>query len=131
MHGVVLAMVSLGLAVCSATCLAALPGSWQEMLDTEAVPRWKPWRTQQASGYDRLGGYFDSGNFVRTEPNRRHILLDTRGPGVIDRLWFTYKGEFGSEPYDLLVYLDGQAEPAIHVSLDERRYSGLVFYYLR
>lgn len=120
MRRVVLACVSsLVLGVGASACLAALPGSWQEMLDTESVPRQKPWRTMQAAGYDRLGGYFDSGNFLRTEPDRRHVLLDAQGPGVIDRLWFTYKGEFRSEPYDLFVYLDGQADPVIHVNLDE------------
>jgi hypothetical protein len=33
---------------------------------------------------------------------------------VIDRLWFTYKGEFGSEPYDLLVYVDEESAPSLH-----------------
>lgn len=119
MNRTFLAWITILVGTSSASCLAAVPGSWQELLDTASVPCIKPWRTRQASGYDRLGGYFDSGNFLRTEPNGRHILLDAKGPGVIDRMWFTYKGEFRSEPYDLLVYLDGQTEPVIHVNLDE------------
>ncbi len=96
-----------------------LPGSIAEFLDFAAIPRPKPWTTHQASGYDRDGGFYDSGNFRRAEPGRRFVLMESDGPGVIDRLWFTYKGELGSEPYDLLIYLDDPDRPAIHSNLDD------------
>jgi len=85
----------------------------------QSLSRLKRWTTHQASGYDRGGGFYDSGNFLRTEPDRRHVLMECDGPGVIDRLWFTYKGEYGAEPYDLLVYLDDTHRPAIAANLDD------------
>lgn len=95
------------------------PGTMAEFLDFAAIPRPKPWTTHQASGYDRDGGFYDSGNFLRIEPGRRFVLMEADGPGVIDRLWFTYKGQRGSEPYDLLIYLDDPDRPALHSNLDD------------
>ncbi|HEU4754927.1 MAG TPA: DUF2961 domain-containing protein, partial [Armatimonadota bacterium] len=94
-----------------------VPGSFAELADLRAASRLKPWRTLQASGYDRGGGFYDSGNFLREEPGRRYVLMETRGPGCIDRMWFTRKSV--REPYDLLVYLDGAAEPAVRLDLEE------------
>jgi hypothetical protein len=45
--------------------------------------------------------------------------MECTGPGVIDRLWFTYKGEISTEPYDLLIYLDDPDQAAIQMNLDE------------
>lgn len=98
---------------------AALPGSFAELMDFRAIPHSKSWRTFQASGYDREGGFYDSGNFLRIEDNRHYVLMETKGPGCIDRMWFTYKSEIGKEPYDLLIYLDNPEKPAINVDLDE------------
>ncbi len=97
---------------------AAAPGSLWELLDFESIPRVKDWRTYQASGYDRGGGFYDSGNFLRVEPGQRYVLMESDGPGCIDRMWFTYKRPLGQEPYDLLVYIDGGDEPAIRMDLD-------------
>lgn len=92
--------------------------SFAELLDIRSVSKVKAWRTFQASGYDRQGGFYDSGNFIRVEAGPRYVLMETTGPGCIDRMWFTYKGEPGQEPYDLLIYLDSKEKPVIHVDLD-------------
>jgi hypothetical protein len=107
------------IALSSLVARGATPGSLAELLDFPAIPQMKSWTTHQASGYDRGGGFYDSGNFLRVEPGPRYILMDTRGPGVIDRMWFTYKGQWGAEKYDLLIYLDGAQEPVIETDLDE------------
>lgn len=96
---------------------AALPGSYAELADLRAASREKPWRTFQASGYDRGGGFYDSGNFLREEPGRRFVMLDTEGPGVLDRMWFTRKSV--REPWELQLFLDGAAQPSVRIDLDE------------
>jgi hypothetical protein len=97
---------------------AALPGSFAELLDFRSIPHLKSWRTFQASGYDRGGGFYDSGNFLRIEDNRHYVLMEAKGPGCIDRMWFTYKSPVGKEPYDLLIFIDSTDEPLIRVDLD-------------
>jgi hypothetical protein len=92
------------------------PGSYIELADFRFAARPKPWRTYQASGYDRGGGFYDSGNFLREEPGRRFVMLDTAGPGVIDRMWFTRKST--REPWDLEIYLDAAARPTLRTDLD-------------
>lgn len=96
---------------------AALPGSYAELADLRSASRAKPWRTLQASGYDRGGGFYDSGNFLREEPGRRYVMLDRQGPGCIDRMWFTRKST--TEPWELQLFLDGAREPSIRIDLDE------------
>ena len=59
----------------------ALPGSFAELLNFRSIPRLKSWRTFQASGYDRGGGFYDSGNFLRIEDNRNYVLMEANGPG--------------------------------------------------
>ncbi|MBL7153360.1 MAG: DUF2961 domain-containing protein [Phycisphaerae bacterium] len=97
----------------------AAPGSIAELLDLRSIPRVKSWSTFQASGYDRQGGFYDSGNFLRVEEGRRYVLMEATGPGCIDRMWFTYKSEPGKEPYDLLVFLDGAETPVINLDIDD------------
>ena len=100
------------------TDVDAPAGSILELLDLRSVAQRKPWRTLQQSGYDRRGGYYDSGHFLRTEPGRRLVLLGAKGPGCIDRMWFTRKRP-RQEPYDLLVYVDSMSAPALRADLDE------------
>jgi len=95
-----------------------LPGSFAELLDFRSIPNLKTWRTLQASGYDRGGGFYDSGNFLRIEGNRHYVLMEAEGPGCIDRMWFTYKSEVGKEPYELLIFLDDLDKPVIQVDFD-------------
>jgi hypothetical protein len=92
------------------------PGSFAELADLRSACRRKTWRTYQASGYDRGGGFYDSGNFLRIEPDRRYVLMDVKGAGCIDRMWFTRKT--GREPYDLVIHVDGEKTPTISKDLD-------------
>ncbi|MGV3721406.1 MAG: glycoside hydrolase family 172 protein [Actinomycetota bacterium] len=94
-----------------------LPGSFAELGDFRGAARRKSWRTLQASGYDRGGGFYDSGNFLRVEPGNRCVLLEAEGPGCIDRMWFTRKSV--AETYDLLFYVDDRERPALRIGLDE------------
>ena len=91
-------------------------GSYAEMCDLHSLPLPKDWTAGQASGYDRKGGYYDSGNFLRIEPDRHYVLMDEEGAGAIHRMWFTRKSE--REPYMLLIYLDGADEPSIRMTID-------------
>ena len=109
-----LLLIALLLAVSASSAPAATPGSFAELTEFRAASRLKPWRTLQASGYDRGGGFYDSGNFLREEPGRHYVMLETEGPGVIDRMWFTRKSV--QEPYDLLLYLDDRA---VRIGLEE------------
>ena len=102
------------------------PGSFAELLDFRSISHLKTWKTLQASGYDRGGGFYDSGNFLRIEDNRHYVLMEAEGPGCIDRMWFTYKSEIGKEPYDLLIFLDDLKKPVIQVDLDSL-FSGELF----
>ncbi len=95
------------------------PGSLAELLTSEAIPRMKPWRTAQASS-GLIDRFEDYGNFVRTEPGRRYVLLDVKGAGCIDRLSCLYKkGRPQEANFDLLVYLDGQREPTIKMDMND------------
>ncbi len=99
--------------------VSPVPGSLWELLQLDSAPLQKRWRTRQSSGFDRDGGFYDSGNFLRIDEGPAYVLLDEKGPGCIDRMWFTYKKKLGEEPYDLLIYLDDFQEPAIFSNLDE------------
>jgi len=114
----IVALLSI-VAIAAAPNPTAPPGTFAEMLDLRSVCRLKPWRTLQASGYDRGGGYYDSGNFLRIEANSHFVLMEADGPGCIDRMWFTYKSQIGGEPYDLLIFLDDKSRPVIRIDLDE------------
>ncbi len=92
------------------------PGSVEELADLRGASRLKPWRTLQASGYDRGGGFYASGNFLREEPGRTCVMLETEGPGCIDRMWFTRKST--AEKYELLGWLDGDRDPSLRLDLD-------------
>ena len=99
-------------------------GSYAEMCDLHSLPLPKDWTAGQASGYDRKGGYYDSGNFLRIEPDRHYVLMDEEGAGAIHRMWFTRKSE--REPYMLLIYLDGADEPSIRMTIDALTSSKLI-----
>ena len=63
-----------------------VPGSPRELASVLDLPRLRDWRDLQASGFDRDGGFYDSGNFERIEDGgARWVLLDAKGPGCIDR----------------------------------------------
>src|SRR5688572_8979663 len=82
------------------------PGSPRELASVLDLPRLREWRVLQASGFDRGGGFYDSGNFERIEDGgARWVLLDAKGPGCIDRIWTTAKHPF---ELDLAITLDGK-----------------------
>jgi len=82
------------------------PGSPRELASVIQLPRLRDWRVLQASGFDRDGGFYDSGNFQRIEEGgARWVLLDAKGPGSIDRIWTTAKHPF---ELDLVVLIDGK-----------------------
>jgi len=94
-------------------------GSLRELLDTASVSRVKPWRTYRAST-GLVGSPRDYGNFVREEPGRRYVLLDVQGAGCIDRFHCIYrKGRPEDANFDLLVYLDDQEKPVIHMDMND------------
>jgi xylan 1,4-beta-xylosidase len=82
----------------------APPGSPRELVDLLNLPRLRPWKALQASGYDRGGGFYDSGNFLRVDPDGSWVLLDARGAGSIDRIWTTAKRDL---EVDWIVEVDG------------------------
>ena len=70
------------------------------------------------SSYDRTGNNQDLNNFLYTDPNNDYnVLLDTKGPGEIDRIWFT--GSTGSVPSSgqVQIYFDGSLTPAVNTTL--------------
>lgn len=113
-----LVLISLALATARSAVILPppAPGSYAELADFHFTARAKAWRTYQASGYDRGGGFYDSGNFLREEPGRRFVMLDTEGSGVLDRMWFTRKST--REPWALEIYLEGATKPTLRVDLD-------------
>lgn len=105
-----------GLSTLPASSSTPLPGSFGELADLRSVCRARSWRTGQASGYDRGGGFYDSGNFLRVEPGRRYVLMEAQGPACIDRIWTTRKTD--REPYDILLYIDDEKTPVVREDLD-------------
>lgn len=97
---------------------AAAPGSFSELLDTRAISHSPSWRSLQASGYDRGGGFYDSGNFLRIDPGPEYVLMETEGRGVIDRIWFTHKETQATDPWEISIYLEDQKTPVIRAPLD-------------
>ena len=82
------------------------PGSALELASVIHLPRLRDGQVRQASGFDREGGFYDSGNFERIEDGgARWVLLDAKGPGCIDRIWTTAKHPF---ELDLAITLDGK-----------------------
>src|SRR5580658_5366853 len=64
-------------------------------------------RSRHASSYDRSGGNVDFGNAYGVDSSGNWILLDTRGPGCIYRMWFT--GFAGSD--EIKMFFDDEAVP--------------------
>jgi hypothetical protein len=97
----------------------AAVGSIAEIIDFDSVSKLKPWATKQAST-GLLDHHCDYGIFVRKEPGRRYVMLDTKGRGCIDRFWTVYKkGNPELVNYDLLIYIDNDEKPAIKVDLND------------
>ena len=65
------------------------------------------------SSFDRTGGNGDASNYLYTDSNGDHVLLDLKSPGTVYRTWFT---GFASDA-TIKVYFDGSATPQINMLL--------------
>ena len=72
-------------------------------------------QSRHASSYDRSGGNVDWGNVYGTDAAGDSILLDTRGPGCVYRMWVT-----GFADADQIkVYFDDETVPRIAMTLSQ------------
>jgi hypothetical protein len=74
----------------------------------------QPFRAARASSADRDGGNHD---FVSVAPASRLVMAELPGAGRIVHLWFTIRPKDPAylDRTRLLIYWDGQAEPAVDV----------------
>lgn len=127
-HGRALILLLLGV-------FFALPGSaWQptgsldELSDASLLPKLRPGVVARAfSSYDRTGGNNDgfSGLYskLRVEDGNC-VIAEMNGPGCIQRMWFTHSehrvdGLLEKKGEHIRIYLDGAAEPALDVPLEQ------------
>lgn len=87
----------------------------------EHLAELKPYTfASQISSYDRIGGNNDGwgeGNFLYTDANGEKVMMDVKGPGVVNRLWFAGAWDF-NQTY-LNFYFDGENEPRIRLTMAE------------
>ena len=81
----------------------------------------------QFSTFDRTGGNNDgfySKNFLYIDSHGDYVMCDLKGPGVINRIWFT--GAFDRDDNYVKVYFDGETTPTINCTFDDffEGYSG-------
>jgi hypothetical protein len=73
-------------------------------------------RSARDTSYDRTGGNNDwtlAGNYLYVDANGDKVLVDTRGPGCVYRIWFT-----GFDPgQQIRFYFDGETTPRIETTL--------------
>jgi hypothetical protein len=103
-------------------------GSLEELHATSLLPRLRPGVEMRSfSSYDRTGGNNDgfSGKYsaLRIEDGNS-VIAEMDGPGCIYRLWTTHS--IGEEPgllerkgEHIRIYLNGRAEPALDVPLED------------
>jgi hypothetical protein len=107
-----------------------------EMADRSVVTKKPvyPYKTLQYSSYNRASvspddpaGWFangDQGFDIRNEINNgreESVLMECNGPGVLTRIWipFFYKNFNNRKGPDILIYLDGEKEPAVRANFIE------------
>jgi hypothetical protein len=67
-----------------------------------------------SSSHDPTGDNGDFGHDLYQDPsNGNNVLLDVKGPGEIDGIWFTYY----SPTAPLYIYFDGSSTPAVNTTL--------------
>src|SRR5579864_7472011 len=79
------------------------------------------------SSYDRSGGNDDGfkGTYSRIRAeNGNSVLAEIDGPGIIQRIWFTHSmsehtGLLDRTGEHIRIYLDGHAEPALDIPLED------------
>jgi hypothetical protein len=76
-----------------------------------------------ASSHDPDGENFDYGNYLYQNAQGAYVLMESNGPGVIDRIWMTGSvtsgksssvGNFG----DIEIFFDGQTTPSVDLPAD-------------
>ncbi|MBN2475287.1 MAG: DUF2961 domain-containing protein [Pirellulales bacterium] len=100
----------------------------EDLYRLERLPRLRPGvRTRMFSSYDRTGGNNDGfgGTYSKLWiEDGNSVLARMEGAGCIQRIWFTHS-EYGTpgllnlKQEHLRVYVDGQAEPALDVPLED------------
>lgn len=93
----------------------------------DELPRLRPGTvTNLFSSYDRTGGNNDgfSGTYSKLRlENGNSVLAEMKGPGCIQRIWFTHSGdEFGllaRKKEHIRIYIDGVAEPVLDYPLED------------
>ncbi len=70
-----------------------VPGSGYDILDRALNPQlWAdpaPGHAFQFSSYDRYGGNYDGGTYLREDPDGSKVMAEISGPGVVSRIWVT------------------------------------------
>lgn len=115
--------ILVGVALCAAAVIATGghvrayegPAGLALLQDIDNLPRmYSDLNVFQSSSHDRGGGNYDSGNFVTVQGDE-YVMLDTKGPGVITRLWLTN----ASPNHRVRVYVDGETAPRIDMTVTE------------
>ena len=110
------------LALCRQVSAYSGPTGMALLQDVDNLPRMNDdVNVFQSSSHDRGGGNYDSGNFVTVQAGE-YVMLDTKGPGEIARLWLTN----ASPNHRVRVYLDGEATPRIDRTVTEL-FSGAIY----
>jgi hypothetical protein len=71
-----------------------------------------------ASSHDPNGENFDSGNYLYQNAQGAYVLMESEGPGVIDRIWMTGsltagEGNSVSNFGDIEIFFDGEKSPRV------------------
>jgi hypothetical protein len=91
----------------------SIPGAAM-LTDFAGLPLLRPdEHARHASSYDRSGGDVDFGNAYGVDADKNWILLDTRGPGCVYRMWFT--GFDGADVIEM--YFDDETVPRVVMPL--------------
>jgi Protein of unknown function (DUF2961) len=96
----------------------------------DQLPSYRPGSVMgMTSSYDRTGGNDDgfSGkySYVRQEGDRRLVIADLKGPGIVHRIWTP------TPTHDMLAfYFDGERTPRLRLRFSDL-FSGSVFPFMR
>jgi len=87
------------------------------LTNLNAIARLDVPATQMICSYDRTGANEDYNHFQGKTKDGQHILADLKGPGVVDRLWFT-----GIHPdKKIRLTFDGEKTPRFEFSWNDLR----------
>ncbi|WP_167357182.1 DUF2961 domain-containing protein [Paenibacillus pectinilyticus] len=70
------------------------------------------------SSYDRAGGNndgWDQSNFLYTDDHHDQVMLDVKGPGKVNRLWFA--GAWDIDQTYFQFYFDGESSPRLKIKM--------------